>query len=201
MHKTCLKTLLSTCLLGLVFTASADYEDGVNAALAGDYATASREFAAAAEAGLDLAQYNLGILYYSGQGVDQDFSLAFKWTEAAALQGHVDAQFNLGILYIEGTGVDEDLDQALSWLGRAARGGHAIAAFDLAMMYHQGDPVDKNAVLAHAWASQSVHNAFEDGQALKDEIEERMDPQQLSQARRLYATWQIEALPPILPAR
>ncbi len=48
--------------------ASADYEDGVNAAFDGDFDTAFLEFTIAAESGLDLAQYNLGILYFTGQG-------------------------------------------------------------------------------------------------------------------------------------
>ena len=47
----------------------ADYEDGVNAAFAGEFDTAFREFSIAAEEGLDLAQYNLAILYFTGQGM------------------------------------------------------------------------------------------------------------------------------------
>jgi len=43
--------------------ALADYEAGVNAAFNGDFEAAFHEFSVAAEEGLDLAQYNLGILY------------------------------------------------------------------------------------------------------------------------------------------
>ena len=66
-----------------------DYEDGVNAAFDGDFDTAYLEFLTAAQDGLDLAQYNLGILYFTGQGVAQDLEEAFRWTEAAANQGHL----------------------------------------------------------------------------------------------------------------
>ena len=92
--------LLAIALMFIATLVFADYEDGVNAAFAGDFDTAFIEFSEAAEAGLDLAQYNLGILYFTGQGVDQDLDLAFKWTEAAAHQGHVDAQANLASLYL-----------------------------------------------------------------------------------------------------
>ncbi|MGB1667495.1 MAG: hypothetical protein ACPHDP_07430, partial [Pseudohongiellaceae bacterium] len=70
-------TLLTA--ISLSFTtvpAAADYEDGVNAAFAGDFYTAFREFSLAAQQGLDLAQYNLAILYFTGQGVDQDYEQA-----------------------------------------------------------------------------------------------------------------------------
>ena len=70
------------CALFLIITpvSFADYEAGVNAAFNGDFETALYEFTIAAEEGLDLAQYNLGILYFTGQGVEKDMSEAFRWT-------------------------------------------------------------------------------------------------------------------------
>lgn len=170
----------------------ADYEDGVNAAFAGDYDTALKEFTAAAENGLDLAQYNLAILYFTGQGVERDLGKAFHWTEAAALQGHVNAQFNLGSLYMEGDGVARDVSKAVEWFGRAARAGHPDAAYFLADIYNRGDGVKRDRVQAHAWASQAVYNEQPEAAALKQEIEDHLNAEQLGQARRLFARWQIE---------
>ncbi len=170
----------------------ADYEDGVNAAFAGDFETALREFTTAAEAGLDLAQYNLAILYFTGQGVAQDLGKAFQWTEAAALQGHINAQYNLGSLYVAGQGVDRDVDAGVDWFARAGKAGHAAAAFALASLYHAGDELAKDEVLAHAWASQAVYNEHPEAQALKNQIEGELNPDQLGQARRTFARWQIE---------
>ena len=82
--------------------AQADYEAGVNAAFDGDYDTAFREFSAAAEEGLMLAQYNLGILYFTGRGVEADAEQAFRWTLAAAEQDHTAAQFNVASLFFTG---------------------------------------------------------------------------------------------------
>lgn len=170
---------------------AADYEDGVNAAFDGDFDTAYREFTISAESGLDLAQYNLGILYFTGQGVDRDYDQAFRWTLAAAEQGHLAAQFNLGSLYYEGQGVDRNHGTALEWYSTAGKSGHANAAFFLAEMYQQGETVGSDPVQAHAWASMAISNEHQDGQTLRDDIEQRMDPDQLSQARRLFARWQI----------
>ncbi len=170
----------------------ADYEAGVSAAFAGDFDTAFREFSVAAEAGLDLAQYNLGILYYTGQGVEQDFVAAFKWTLAAAEQGHLAAQFNLASLYYDGQGIERDRDGAVAWFSRAAMAGHPDAALALAKLYEEGEHVQQDPVLAHAWASMADANSHVDGAALRTTLEGGMSSAQISAARRQFAQWQLE---------
>ena len=178
--------------------ASADYEDGLDAAFRGDYQTAFREFSDAAESGLDVAQYNLAILYFTGQGVDQDLALALKWTEAAAIQGHLGAQANLGSLLLEGSGVGRNIEQGIAWFEAAARGGHASSAFALANMYNDGDPVSKNPSLAHAWASMAVLHEHPEAEAFRAGVESSLNPSALGEARRTFARWQIE--PVTLPS-
>lgn len=194
-------TLSSTAILLLLFTlsAAADYEEGVNAAFSGDFGTAYREFTISAEAGLDVAQYNLAILYFSGQGVEQDFAQAFKWTEAAAQQGHLNAQYNLGSLYLEGQGTQKNVARGLDWFKRAGRSGHANAAYALAKMLENGDIISKDLVEAHAWAATAANNEHKDGIILREKIEQKLTPNDLSEARRIFASWQIEPLPPIMP--
>lgn len=190
-----LKSLRIYLVIGLItgtHTGHADYEAGVNAAFAGDYDTAFQEFSLAASEGLDLAQYNLGILYFTGRGVEQDFEAAFKWTESAALQGHLAAQFNLATLLYEGRGTPRDRDQAVIWFTTAGKAGNADAAMVLAKMYQEGEHVQKDPVLAHAWTSMAVSNDHPDAAALRQILERRMSPEQLSQARRQFATWQID---------
>jgi len=188
--------LFRICLLGLLFASStavrADYEAGVNAAFNGDFKTAFQEFQRAAEDGLDLAQYNLGILYFTGQGVTRDYAEAYRWTLAAAEQGHVAAQFNVGSLYYEGQGVKRDYAKAVEWFASAGKSGHAEAAFELARMYSEGDHVKRDRVQAHAWASMALANEHPDAEAMRNRLERRMKTAQLSEARRLFALWQIE---------
>ena len=194
----------------------ADYEDGVNAAFKGDFETAFYEFTLAAEEGLDLAQYNLAILYFTGQGVEKDAAEAFRWTELAALQGHVAAQFNLGSLYYAGDGVKANPDKAVGMFKEAARAGHPNAALILANMYADGeltseeelglfyqlsttisslfssDQDHEDLVLAHVWANVAIANENGEADALRVDLEERMSEKQLSQARRQFAQQQIE---------
>ncbi len=179
--------------------AFADYEDGVAAAQNGDYATALREFTTAAEAGLDLAQYNLGILYYLGQGVEQNYAEALRWTLAAAEQGHVNAQFNLASLYYYGTGTAVDYAQALRWNLAAAEAQHAGAQHSLAKMYELGEGTEVDLVRAHFWASASQYtaNAEQDAAAaaeataLLGELAAKMSAAQISEARKAFAEWTI----------
>ncbi|MFM1895146.1 MAG: hypothetical protein RLZZ385_220 [Pseudomonadota bacterium] len=185
--KVSLLLLAGLCSAGL----RADYEDGVNAALSGDYATAYREFSLAAEQGLDMAQYNLGILYYMGQGTEQDYGQAFKWTTLAAEQGHVAAQFNLAALYYEGQGTNQDRAQAFRWYESAASADHGPAQLSAARMLMEGNGTERDLVRAHVWASFALDNELEEAAGLRADIERGMSEGQLGDARRLFARMQI----------
>tara|TARA_B100001029_G_scaffold96313_1_gene79075 strand:+ start:434 stop:1018 length:585 start_codon:yes stop_codon:yes gene_type:complete len=193
--KSIFKITYISCALIIYFspgTSFADYEDGVEAAFAGDFETAFTEFTIAAQDGLSLAQYNLGILYFTGQGVSQNLEEAFKWTKAAAEQGHLNAQFNLGSLYLDGQGTKTDVSEGINWFTRAAKNGHDNSAYSLAKIYQEGDLFDSDLVQAHAWAAQAEINKHPEGNSLKNEIAQDLSDEEISQARRLFAVWQIE---------
>jgi TPR repeat protein len=61
-----------------------------------------------AEQGFAASQYNLGVLYYLGEGVPQDYKQAVYWYTKAAEQGFAAAQFNLELSYSLGDGEDRD---------------------------------------------------------------------------------------------
>lgn len=186
--------LRSTVVLSLLLIAGqacADYEDGLIAAQNGDYETALREFTLAAEEGLMMAQFNLGILYFSGRGTEQNFSEAFRWTAAAAEQGHTQAQFNLGALYYEGQGTERDRQQALTWYLAAANADYAPAQYNVAEMYFQGEGSGQELVRAHAWASRAIENDYEAASDLLESIEDDLSAAQLAEARRLFARMKI----------
>ena len=84
----------------------------------------SGELVQRAEQGEAQAQFNLGLRYRNGQGVDQSHATAVKWYRKAAEQGDAGAQCNLGGMYAQGRGVPQDLSEALRWLRKAAAQGH-----------------------------------------------------------------------------
>ena len=51
------------------------------------------------------SQFHLGLLYYNGEGVNQDIEEALKWYHKAAAQDYPDAQNMLAYMYLEGKGV------------------------------------------------------------------------------------------------
>jgi TPR repeat protein len=124
-------TRLSTALallmmLAVAGAARADFNDGVVALMTGKYADALQTFVPLAEASNHAyAQYFLGRMYATGQGVEKDAKTAAEWYRKAAEQGVADAQYRLGMLYESGEGVPGDMEYAYGWYSVAAHLGNA----------------------------------------------------------------------------
>ncbi len=84
------------------------------------------------------AQCGLGMMYYGGQGVRQDYAQAVFWFRKAADQRNDEAQHNLGVLYRDGQGVPQDYAQAALWFRKAAEQGNANAQYLLGLQYGGG---------------------------------------------------------------
>jgi hypothetical protein len=64
--------------------------------------------------------YHLGLLYYHGQGVPQDYAKAAElWTAAS----YANSWYMLGILYCDGKGVPKDREKAIALFKKAADNG------------------------------------------------------------------------------
>lgn len=103
---------------------SADFKKGLEAARGGDFATARAEWTPLARTGHVSAQYNLGVLYHKGRGVEPDPEKAIEWYRRAAAQGNAKAWNNLGVLLAE-----DDPLRAFLWHSLAA--GRGLARADL----------------------------------------------------------------------
>ena len=125
-----MKNILYTIILSFLFSSGvfADWEAGVDAYQAGDYATALKEFRPLAEQGLAEAQFNLGWMYVKGLGVTQDYKEAVKWFRLAAEQGYTFAQQDLGKMYEKGEGVIQDNVIAYMWYSIAIFSGDEVHA-------------------------------------------------------------------------
>lgn len=87
-----MRKALAAMLLGtaLCFPALADFDQAMSAYRIKDYDTAFKEFYEVAIAGDHTAQFNLGVMYYRGQGVDKDLVQAFSWIELSTQRGDED---------------------------------------------------------------------------------------------------------------
>ena len=90
-----------------------------------------------AEQGDATAQNVLGIMYYNGEGVPQDYKKALHWYTKAAEQGNVKAQFSLGAKYYDGEGVPQDYKKALHWFTKAAEQGDATSKYKREILLKQ----------------------------------------------------------------
>lgn len=109
------------------------------------------------------AQCYLGLLYYLGQGVEQDYAKAKEWLEKATAQGNANAQCLLGILYFQGHGVKQDYAKAKELVEKAALHGSAEAQHLLGLLYEEGLGVRKNSSTAKEWYGKACNNGFQEG--------------------------------------
>lgn len=72
-------------------------------------------FREAANGGYDLSQNSLGVLYYRGHLLEQDYAKSRYWYERSAAQGNAYALLNLGIMYQKAVGVEADEAKALEY--------------------------------------------------------------------------------------
>ena len=107
---------------------STELDLGLKAYKAGDYETALRVLRPLAEQGIARAQFILGLMADSGEGIVKDQRQAAKWYQLAAEQGSAYSQVSLGYLYFFGEGVRKDKVYALMWFNLATSRGYKQAS-------------------------------------------------------------------------
>ncbi|MBL1142320.1 MAG: sel1 repeat family protein [Proteobacteria bacterium] len=151
----------SRLLLSLLFAyplfGYADFKDGGDAYINGDYETAANEFIPLAERGDHRAMYALGSMYSAGQGVEKNLKKAYELFYEAAKNGRADAMHKLGLMYEQGTGVKQNNKKALRYYQKSAKLGYSLAQYNFGLMYMNGTGVKQNPVKAYAWLVVAAH--------------------------------------------
>jgi uncharacterized protein len=132
-------------LIALVQPVSAaTLEEATAAARMADFKTAAAIYSELAEKGDVKAQYNLGLMYIRGDGVEQSYAEAAKWHRKAADQGYADAQYSLGFLHFNRDIPTENYEEAANWYLKAAQQGHVKSQLNLGILYFRGDIYEQN---------------------------------------------------------
>ena len=154
-----------------------DFQDGEDAYYRGDYTTALKKSRPLAEQGHARAQYRLGVIYATGQGVQQDHAEAVKWFRQAlrklqllAEQGDASAQFSLGGMYYSGWGVQQDYAEAAKWYRKAAEQGDEMSQYNLSAMYEKGRGVQQDCVAAQKWFSLAAAQGTKGARKNRDRV-------------------------------
>ena len=87
------------------------------------YREANQYFARAAQMGYVAAMEELGISYYTGEGITKNKRMAAKLFRTAAERGSATAKRRLGIMLVAGEGGAQDCSAGISLLSQAKREG------------------------------------------------------------------------------
>ena len=104
--------------------------------------------------------YNIGLRYYNGDSVTQDYAKAIECFRQAAEQGYAAAQNSLGECYFYGRGVTQDYAQAICWFRKAAEQGYAKAQYNLGYCYKNGLGVTKDYAQAVYWYRKAAEQGY-----------------------------------------
>lgn len=135
------------------------------------------------------AQYDLGWMYESGEGVKKDLKEAFKWFSLAAKQGDAGAQFNLGWMYESGEGATKNPKEALKYYELAANQGDPDAQYSLGLMLANGEGCPQDLVGAYMWFTLADIAEVDEAIDVRDEIEEEMSDAQIVKAEMMTKEW------------
>ena len=157
-----LSCLVLVISLSITTTGVAGFEEGIAAFDRGEYKIALREFRLSAAQGDARAQYNIAVMYRTGQGVTQSNQEADRWYRNAAELGHVEAQFSLGLMYHEG------------FIGK---------------MYVKGQGIKKNYLMAHKWYNIAALNGHRLSKKQLGLVEGKMTSEEIGKANKLAKNW------------
>jgi len=175
---------VAVVIFGAIPAHAGELEDATAARERGDHAAALRLLRPLADKGDAVAQHNLGVGYFKGEGVTRDNQEAEKWFRLAAEQGHAGAQSSLGLMKL----MSKDYNEALKWVQLSADQGYPPSQINLGIMYFEGQGVPRDHVRAHMWMSLAAR-ADSNAAGYRDEIAKKLSPVQLEQSGNLVREW------------
>jgi len=153
----------------------ADFKEGGEAYLRGDYEAAAKEFIPLAERGDHRAMYALGSMYSAGQGVEKDLKKSFELFSEASRNGRADATYKLGLMYEQGLGVKQNPKKAARLYNKSAKQGYPLAQYGFGLMYEKGTGVKQDPINAYAWLVIAGHYFIYETAVFDDKNNEFID--------------------------
>ena len=138
-------------LLSSLAVKADEYAKAFEALERGDYKTASFYPSFFASNGDSVAQYNMGILYRDGLGVEKNPKVALSWFYLAAQQRHMLSNFAIAKLIETHPHLADSKKGWLHFLKEAAFLGHAITPLEIGNFYYLRRETDFDLVRAMVW--------------------------------------------------
>ena len=151
----------------------------------------------AAALGFPPAQLQLGELYKTGQGVEQDLGQARIWFRRAANGGNVLAMHRIGVMTARGDGGAADPQEAIGWFERAANFGLVDSQYNLGAIYHPSADASATSVQdagkAYYWYSLAGLNGDTAAGELAAGVGAALSPTQRSEIDAEVAAWKAQS--------
>ena len=184
---------LAAISLVVFFTAAVspahDIEDGIQAFQNHNLKKAHEIFLGLANEECMDAMWLLGMMYYKGIGVPEDYEQAFTWFENASGLGDPDSMNFIGYMYESGIGVERNLDQAVRWYEKAVESGSVEAMYNLSILNMKL----KNDVSSYMWYKLAEHYKYEcsddERKVFRDKFRYFLRKDQIMAAQALADMW------------
>ena len=157
------KSPLVACILAVCLCSSLsanDLELGIYELNRGQFKAAMTQFEPLVAEGYSPAQYQMGLIYLNGWGVQKSQQKAFELFSLAATQNNPEALFDLANMYSEGKVTKKDLKTAFVLMEKAANKKLARAQFNLAVMYYHGDGIAQDDLKASRWYQKAADQNY-----------------------------------------
>lgn len=154
------------------------FAEGKKSFVNGDKAKAASLWLPLAEKGHTGAQFGMGLLYRSGDGVEPDFAKARDFFRKAAEKDFAAAQYRLGLMYRKTAITPDEYEEARKWMTASAEQGYAKAQFHLGFIFLRGEGVDKNYALAYEWLSKAANNGIKSAENIAQSVLKKIPPAQ-----------------------
>ena len=150
----------------------------------------------AAALGHPPAQLQLGELYKTGQGVEQDLGQARTWFRRAANGGNVLAMHRIGVMTARGDGGAADTSEAIGWFELAANRGLVDSQYNLGAIYHPSGDGSTSTIQdpgkAYFWYSLAAKNGDEQAGSLAAGVAASLTPAQRKEIDAKIDAWTVE---------
>ena len=148
----------------------------------------------AAALGHPPAQLQLGELYKTGQGVEQDLGQARIWFRRSANGGNVLAMHRIGVMTARGDGGPADAPGAVNWFERAANRGLVDSQYNLGAIYHptEGGGGLQDAAKAYYWYSLAARNGDTQAEPLAAGVSGALSSTERQDIDRRVTAWRAE---------
>jgi len=145
-----------------------------------------------AEKGDAEALYHLGLIYFSGEGVQTSDERAFSYYQQSADRGYPDAIHMLAWCYQQGVGVEPDNEKALSLWMEAAKYNVPESLCAIGSYYLKGDLAPQSNQEAYKWFYLAMENGDEDAPKEIEALSLKMTSSEIVNATNAAEEWNIE---------